>query len=77
MPTMGATLEAVALRSTLPTGRLTLRYQIPSYYVPELHGEFAARTLVSTTTTPKVPEGPASTADAEGETAARKGGEAR
>ena len=78
MPTMGAALEAVPLRSTLPTGRLTMRYQIPSYYSPELHGDvLARRTLVTTSTTPKVPESTAVAADVDGETAARKGGEAR
>ena len=69
MPTMGATLEAVALRSTLPTGRMTMRYQIPTW-----NGALVGP-VTKTSATPKVPEA-ASTA-VEGETAARKGGEAR
>ena len=69
MPTMGATLEAVALRSTLPTGRMTMRYQMPTW------NEAISGPVTKTSTTPKVPEAAATAA--EGETAARKGGEAR
>jgi hypothetical protein len=73
MPTMGSTLEAVPLRSSLPTGRMTMRYQIPALHVSHL-GD-----VTMTSTTPKVvvPVIDVTTSDAGDETAARKGGEAR
>jgi hypothetical protein len=66
---MGSLLEPLALRSTLPTGRVTLRYPTPTLLTafPE-----AVRHL---RTTPKVPEVVLQASDRE--TAARKGGEAR
>ncbi len=69
MPTMGAALEAVPLRSTLPTGRMTMRYQMPMWHGAD---EVPSRTT-ATSTTPKVSVATC----APGETAARKGGEAR
>ena len=69
MPTMGSTLEAVTLRSSLPTGRMTMRYTIPALHVlPEI--------VTATSTTSKVSDAVA-TATVQDETAARKGGEAR
>ena len=70
MPTIGSTLEAVSLRSTLPTGRMTMRYQIPTLHVsvPEI--------VPATTATPKVGD-PVATSTGSDETAARKGGPAR
>jgi hypothetical protein len=70
MPTMGSTLDAVSLRSSLPTGRMTMRYQIPTLHVsvPEI--------VTATSTTPKVSDAVAIAAVTD-ETAARKGGEAR
>lgn len=66
---MGAVLEPIALRSTLPTGRVTLRYSIPTIHValPEV--------VVLDGTTPQVPTVVLTTG--QGETAARKGGQAR
>jgi hypothetical protein len=62
-----ATLELVPLRSMLPTGRMTLRHSIPVFnpvVEPALDEDIV-------TTTPQVAE------NGDGETAARKGGEAR
>ncbi|MFN0282352.1 MAG: hypothetical protein ACKVZ6_10310 [Kineosporiaceae bacterium] len=62
-----ATLELVPLRSKLPTGRMTLRHSVPVFNpVVDLPLD---EDIV--TTTPQVAE------NADGETAARKGGEAR
>ena len=63
-----ATLELVPLRSTLPTGRMTLRHAIPAFNPVVL--DIAAYDDLQTTT-PQVAE------SSDGETAARKGGEAR
>ena len=63
-----ATLELVPLRSTLPTGRMTLRHSIPAFNPVVLDLTFEDDTM---TTTPQVVE------NEDGETAARKGGEAR
>ncbi len=72
MPTMGATLEAVPLRSTLPTGLMTMRYQIPTLRVAP------AGDVTTTSTTPKVATViDVTTSATTDETAARKGGEAR
>jgi hypothetical protein len=64
-----ATLELVRLRSTLPTGRMTLRHSVPvlNPVLDELGTDEE-----NTTTTPQV-----AGTDGAGETAARKGGEAR
>lgn len=64
-----ATLELVPLRSTLPTGRMTLRHSIPAF-----NPSFDEIALVEDlmTTTPQVAD-----ENGAGETAARKGGEAR
>jgi hypothetical protein len=63
-----ATLELVPLRSTLPTGRMTLRHSIPAFNPVVLDLESVDDIM---TTTPQVAE------LGDGETAARKGGEAR
>lgn len=64
-----ATLELVPLRSTLPTGRMTLRHSVPAF-----NPVFADLESVDDiiTTTPQV-----AAENQAGETAARKGGEAR
>ena len=62
-----ATLELVPLRSTLPTGRMTLRRSIPAFN-PVVLDVSSVDDLI--TTTPQVAEN-------DGETTARKGGEAR
>ena len=64
-----ATLELVPLRSTLPTGRMTLRHSIPAFN-PVFVDLPADEDLL--TTTPQVADG-----NGAGETTARKGGEAR
>ncbi len=64
-----ATLELVPLRSTLPTGRMTLRHSIPAFNPVVFDLTFEDDT---TTTTPQVAD-----EDVDGETTARKGGEAR
>ena len=75
------TLELVPLRSKFPyMGHMTVRFEAPLInpdVALDLMDIEDILDSLETTTTPKVPEGPASTADAEGETAARKGGEAR
>jgi hypothetical protein len=62
-----ATLELVPLRSKLPTGLITLRHSIPAFN-PLVEVALDEDIL---TTTPQVAE------NGDGETAARKGGEAR
>ena len=64
-----ATLELVPLRSTLPTGRMTLRHSIPAFNPVVLDLTFEDD---NQTTTPQV-----DVAGTDGETTARKGGEAR
>lgn len=72
------TLEMVPLRSTLPTGRLTLRHAVPTFnpvppdedLMTRIEDVLAAQ---ETTTTPQVGTGACS----EAETAAGKGGGAR
>jgi len=64
-----ATLELVPLRSTLPTGRMTLRHSVPVFN-PVFDELRLDEDLL--TTTPQV-----AVEDADDETAARKGGEAR
>ena len=64
--TQMATLELVPLRSTLPTGRMTLRHSIPAFNPVVLDLTFEDDTM---TTTPQVVESD--------ETTAGKGGEAR
>jgi hypothetical protein len=72
------TLEMVPLRSTLPTGRVTLRHQVPAFN-PVLPDDLMTRiedvlAAHETTTTPQVgPEGDSP----EAETTAGKGGGAR
>ena len=70
-----ATLEMVPLRSKMPhTGRVTLRYALPTV---KINGpaDFGAAGPPRITTTPQVE--PAASDEAELETTARKGGEAR
>jgi hypothetical protein len=81
-----ATLELVRLRSTLPTGRLTLRHSVPAFnqllvelpFDDQLDNRHdnqvtAERVLEGDeTATPQV-----AGTDGAGETVARKGGEAR
>lgn len=64
-----ATLELVPLRSALPTGRMTLRHSIPAFNPVVL--DALALDDETLTTTPQV------AVNGDGETAARKGGEAR
>jgi hypothetical protein len=76
------TLEMVPLRSTLPTGRVTLRHAVPAFN-PVLPGDLMTRiedvlaahdaAAHETTTTPQVGAGDSPDA----ETAAGKGGGAR
>ncbi len=77
MPTMGAALEAVPLRSTLPTGRMTMRYQMPMWDDAAYERRATVPTTATTSTTPKVSVATSVPVDVPGETAARKGGEAR
>jgi hypothetical protein len=66
-----ATLEMVPLRSTMPfTGRVTLRYALPTVKI-DVPQDDPAATLPRITTTPQVEAQDAL------ETAAGKGGEAR
>jgi hypothetical protein len=75
-----ATLEMVPLRSSLPTGRLTLRHAVPVFnparpddLMTRIDDVLAAH---ETTATPKVgPDG--TSVESVGETTARKGGSAR
>ena len=72
------TLDMVPLRSKMPhTGRVTLRYQLPTIKI-DVPGDFdrndRAATLPRIATTPQVEE---QATEADLETAARKGGEAR
>jgi hypothetical protein len=68
------TLDIVPLRSKMPhTGRVTLRYQLPTIKIDVPMDERAA-TLPRIATTPQVEEAPEGDAL---ETPARKGGEAR
>ena len=70
-----ATLEIVQLRSMMPnTGRVTLRYALPTVKI-DVPADLRAAALPRIATTPQV-ESPA-TDDAELETTAGKGGEAR
>jgi hypothetical protein len=64
-----ATLELVRLRSTLPTGRMTLRHSIPAFNTVLVEQPLDEE---NETATPQV-----AGTDGDGETAARKGGEAR
>jgi hypothetical protein len=64
-----ATLELVPLRSMLPTGRMTLRHSVPAFNPVVLDVTFEDDTM---TTTPQVV-----VENEDGETTARKGGEAR
>ena len=74
-----ATLEMVPLRSKMPhTGRVTLRFAVPVVKIDvpaDLTIHKGAARMPRITTTPQV-ESPA-TDEAELETTARKGGEAR
>jgi hypothetical protein len=66
------TLDMVPLRSKMPpTGRVTLRYQLPTI---KIDVDTTAARLPHITTTPQVEE---ALEGAELETTARKGGEAR
>jgi hypothetical protein len=70
-----ATLDMVPLRSKMPpTGRVTLRYALPTVKIDVPEDVRAAR-LLRIATTPQVEVDGA--ADADLETTARKGGEAR
>ena len=70
-----ATLEIVQLRSMMPhTGRVTLRYALPSVRI-DVPADPRAAGLPRITTTPQVE--PAAENTAEPETTAGKGGEAR
>lgn len=76
-----ATLEMVRLRSTLPTGRMTLRHAVPVLN-PQQPEDLMTRidealAAYETTTTPKVAGTARQTPAESGETAARKGGQAR
>ncbi len=73
------TLEMVPLRSTLPTGRVTLRHAVPAFN-PVLPDDLMTRiedvlAAHETTTTPQV--GPTDAKASDAETAAGKGGGAR
>ena len=75
-----ATLEMVPLRSTLPTGRMTLRHPVPVFN-PARPDDLMSRidevlAAHDSTTTPKVAPGDGNSRPG-GETAARKGGSAR
>ena len=74
-----ATLEIVQLRSMMPhTGRVTLRYALPTVKIDvpaDLTTRNGAAGLPRITTTPQVE--PAASDEAELETTAGKGGEAR
>jgi hypothetical protein len=68
------TLDIVPLRSKMPhTGRVTLRYQLPTIKI-DVPMDDRAATLPRIATTPQVEEAPEGGAL---ETPARKGGEAR
>jgi hypothetical protein len=68
------TLDMVPLRSKMPhTGRVTLRYQLPTIKI-DVPMDDRAATLPRIATTPQVEEAPEGDAL---ETPARKGGEAR
>jgi hypothetical protein len=68
------TLDMVPLRSKMPhTGRVTLRYQLPTIKL-DVPVDDRAATLPRIATTPQVEEAPEGDAL---ETTARKGGEAR
>jgi hypothetical protein len=68
------TLDIVPLRSKMPhTGRVTLRYQLPTIKI-DVPMDDRAATLPRIATTPQVEEAPEGDAL---ETPARKGGEAR
>ena len=70
-----ATLEMVPLRSKMPhTGRVTLRYALPTIRI-DVPADLRAATMPRITTTPQVE--PAASDEAELETTAGKGGEAR
>ena len=70
-----ATLEIVQLRSMMPhTGRVTLRYALPTVKI-DVPADPRAAGLPRITTTPQVE--PAASDEAELETTAGKGGEAR
>jgi hypothetical protein len=70
-----ATLEIVQLRSMMPhTGRVTLRYALPTVKI-DVPTDLRAAGLPRITTTPQVE--PAASDEAELETTAGKGGEAR
>jgi hypothetical protein len=72
-----ATLDMVPLRSKMPpTGRVTLRYALPTVKIDVPEDVRAAR-LPRIATTPQVEADADGTADADLETPARKGGEAR
>ncbi|HYY10423.1 MAG TPA: hypothetical protein VE781_05760 [Kineosporiaceae bacterium] len=69
-----ATLEMVPLRSMMPhTGRVTLRYALPTVRI-DVPVDTRAAALPRIATTPQVEQEPI---EAELETTARKGGEAR
>ncbi len=79
MSPVNATLDMVPLRTTLPTGHMTVRYSMPAFVagaaLPELDqllGDMAATTSEHDTTTSKVLD----VTDVE-ETATGKGGAAR
>jgi len=68
------TLDMVPLRSKMPhTGRVTLRYQLPTIKI-DVQTDDRAAALPRITTTPQVEPAPEG---ADVETTARKGGEAR
>ncbi len=70
-----ATLEIVQLRSMMPhTGRVTLRYALPTVKI-DVPADLHAAGLPRIATTPQVE--PAASDEAELETTAGKGGEAR
>ncbi len=70
-----ATLEMVPLRSKMPpTGRMTLRFALPTVKI-DVPVDTRAADLPRIATTPQVEAGPQAQDDLE--TAARKGGEAR
>jgi len=70
-----ATLEMIPLRSMYPnSGRMTLRYTMPAFDV-DLDAETLDRAVSAALTDSTTPQVAGSTPD--GETTARKGGEAR
>ena len=70
-----ATLEMVPLRSKMPhTGRVTLRYALPTVRI-DVPADLRAAAMPRITTTPQVE--PAASDEAELETTAGKGAEAR